>query len=116
MFSLRTFRFVSGVGAGAGAGVGAGDGANAGVDVGAGAGAGAGVGAGANAGAVAVFTKNVASSVSPLPCVLRNMLENRSADTEVATTLCFELLCFGGDVASSVSPLPLSGLGPVINC
>ena len=41
------------------------------------------------------FQRNVASSVSPLPCVLRNMLENRSADTEVATTLCLYFCVLG---------------------
>ena len=39
--------------------------------------------------------RNVASSVSPLPCVLINILENRSDDTEVATTLCLHLCVLG---------------------
>ena len=95
MFSLRAFRFVSGVGVGAGPGV----------------------------GLVQVlvlmlvlvlvlvlvlalvlvlmlvlvlcFQREVASSVSPLPCLFRNMLENRcgDGDTEVATSLSLHL-CF----------------------
>ena len=47
------------------------------------------------AGVLLYFQRNVASSVSPLPCVLRNMLENRSADTEVATTLCLHFCVLG---------------------
>ena len=52
------------------------------------------------------FQRNVASSVSPLPCIFRNVLENRSRVTEVATSSCLLLLCFQINEASSVSPLP----------
>ena len=62
------------------------------------------------------FQRNVASSVSPLPCVLRNMLENKKCRHRGCHHFVSPLLFFGGDVASSVSPLPVSGLGPVTDC
>ena len=62
------------------------------------------------------FQRNVASSVSPLPCVLRNMLEKKKCRHRGCHHFVSPLLFLGGDVASSVSPLPVSGLGPVTDC